>query len=210
MDSRESILKRLHQEGTPEALPPVWQSSRSFPDLPSRFKEALEAAGGEVYLAENLEEAWRTLIGILKEAHARFIVVEDEAPLNSVDFKKNWPEHQWHIIGVEEGALREVCELADVGLSSASAALAETGSIIVESGPGKSRLATLLPPVHIAVVPTSKLTTDIFTWTVDCGTEMPANLTMISGPSKSADIEFQLTMGVHGPKRMIVILYAID
>ena len=103
--------------------------------------------------------------------------------------------------------MREFCARADVGLSGVEGALAETGSLIVHSGPGKSRLATLLPPVHVALVPVSCLMPDIFTWTAARNGKMPANLTLISGPSKSADIEFTLALGVHGPGRLVAVLY---
>ena len=110
-------------------------------------------------------------------------------------------------MGQTAGDLREFCARADVGLSGAEAALAETGSIVIRSGSGKSRLVTLLPPVHVALVPVSCFTMDIFTWTAERSGEMPANLILISGPSKTADIEFKLTLGVHGPGHMIVVLF---
>ncbi len=94
-----------------------------------------------------------------------------------------------------------------MGLSGAEGALAETGTVIVASGPGKSRLATLLPPVHLALVSASQLYADIFAWTAARRGELPANLTLISGPSKTADIEQTLAVGVHGPKQMIAVLY---
>jgi L-lactate dehydrogenase complex protein LldG len=94
-----------------------------------------------------------------------------------------------------------------VGLTSAEAAFAETGSIVVSSGPTRSRMVSLLPPIHIALVPTSKLTADIFTWAATRQGDLPANTVFISGPSKTADIEMTLVKGVHGPKRFIVILY---
>lgn len=115
--------------------------------------------------------------------------------------------YDWHITGHTPGNLRAFCASADVGLTGAEAALAETGSVVVSSGPGKSRLASLLPPVHIAFVATSQLTADIFTWTAARQGQLPANVVLISGPSKSADIERVLAVGVHGPKRFIALLY---
>ena len=96
-------------------------------------------------------------------------------------------------------------------ITGADAALAETGSLVVTSGPGKSRMVSLLPPVHIALVPVSRLTNDIFTYMAAQGNNtpdtMPANRVFITGPSKSGDIEQILALGMHGPKRCIVILY---
>jgi L-lactate dehydrogenase complex protein LldG len=67
-------------------------------------------------------------------------------------------------------------------------------------------LATLLPPIHIALVSSGQLTADLFTWTAARRGRLPANVVLISGPSKSADIERTLAVGVHGPKRLIVVL----
>lgn len=209
MSARNEILDSLRTKESEADLPPAWESQRDFDDLAARFEESLIAAKGEVRRADNLESAWKEVDAILREIGAQAVVANDEPPFSAELLTERWPECEWHVVGQTAGDLREFCARADVGLSSAEVALAETGSIVVESGPGKSRLATLLPPIHIALVPVSRLTPDIFTWTANRSGKMPANTTIISGPSKSADIEFILTLGVHGPKRMIVVLYEI-
>ncbi len=208
MTAREEILGRLKRITRPEAVPPAWQSRRQYADLADAFTKALISVKGEVIRAKNLEEALRQLGSLLEDLQARQVVANDEPPLSDIDLSNRWPSLDWHIVGRTSGDLRAFCASADVGLSSASAALAETGSVVIESGAGRSRLSTLLPPVHIALVSTAVLTPDIITWSVARqGTALPANLTLVSGPSKTADIEQTLTIGVHGPKRFIVILY---
>ena len=135
------------------------------------------------------------------------MAVNAEPPLDGIDLAARWPNVEWHVTGQSSGDLRAFCAAADAGITGVDAALAETGTIVVSSGPGKSRLVSLLPPVHIALVPTSSLTVDLFTWTAARGGAMPASVTLISGPSKTADIEQVMAIGVHGPKRLIVILY---
>jgi L-lactate utilization protein LutC len=145
---------------------------------------------------------------LLQALEARRVVVNGApAPLDGVSWRTRFPALTWRVVGEEPDTLRAFCAAADVGVSSADAALAETGTIVVRSGPGRSRLATLLPPVHVALVPRARLTTDLFTWTEDRPASFPANVTLISGPSKTADIEQTLTIGVHGPRRFVVILY---
>ena len=205
MSGREEILGRLRNQAREAEWPPVWQSKRVFEDLAVRFTDSLTAVKGEVRRAESLDRAWQEVGHILEEVGAQAVVANHE--WQAEDFSRRWPNCEWHLVGHTEGDLRSFCARADVGLSGAEAALAETGSIVVESGSGKSRLATLLPPVHVALVSTSCLVPDIFTWTAARSGKMPANVTLISGPSKTADIEFTLTIGVHGPKRLIVILY---
>lgn len=209
MSAREEILDRLRRKASKVEMPGAWQSQRNFPDLAERFTASLTAVRGEVRRAESLEAALVEVGTILEEVSAKMVVANNETPLSEEALAERWPECAWHIVGKSSGNLREFCEGADVGLSGVEAALAETGSLVVHSGVGKSRLATLLPPVHIALVPVSCLVPDIFIWTASRNKEapMPSNLNLISGPSKSADIEFTLTLGVHGPKRLVAVLY---
>lgn len=210
MSAREEILNRLQSKARKETSPPAWRSQREFADLAIRFTESLTAAEGEVRRADNLELAWGEVDAILREVGAQAVVANDDLLLSAVTLTQRWPDCEWHIVGHTKGDLRQFCAQADVGLSGVETALAETGSVIVSSGPGKSRLATLLPPVHVALVPVSCLMPDIFTWTAARGGKMPANVTIISGPSKTGDIEFTLVLGAHGPKRMIVVLYGTE
>ena len=207
MSAREEILDRLRSRARQETSCPAWRTQREFADLADQFAQSLTAAKGEVRRVDSLELAWGEVDAILCEVEAQAVVAHDEPPLNTVALTRRWPDCEWHIVGQTAGDLRPFCARADVGLSAAEAALAETGSIIVSSGPGKSRLATLLPPLHVVLVPVSCLAPDIFTWTAGRSGKMPANVTAISGPSKTADIEFTLVLGVHGPRRLIVVLY---
>lgn len=207
MNSRHKILNQLRTNGRAADLPGPWRSRRQFDDLAGRFDEALTAAKGECHHAASLDAAVEQLHQLLRELNAARIVVNAEPPLTELDLPARWPDFQWHAVGQSDGDLRAFCASADVGLSGADAALAETGSVIVSSGPGRSRLATLLPEVHLALVPVSCLTADIFTWTAGRQGELPANQVIVSGPSKTGDIEQTMAIGVHGPKRFIVILY---
>lgn len=205
--ARDEILARARAQARTTTPPPAWRSRRNFESLAERFTSSLTASKGEVLVSNSLENALVKLDDLLRSMAARRVVANDEAPLNTLDLPGRWSALEWHIVGQSEGDLREFCTSADVGISSADAALAETGTIVVTSGPGKSRLATLLPPVHIALVPTGCLTTDLFTWTADRQGSPPSMTTLISGPSKSADIEQTMAVGVHGPQRFIVLLY---
>jgi L-lactate dehydrogenase complex protein LldG len=207
MTDRDQILAALRPQARPVTHPPAWRSRRDFADLAQRFVDALTAGAGEVRRAGSLAAALEVLTQVLDELPATRVAVNAEPPLDSIDLAARWPAITWHIVDQTPGDLRAFCTDADAGLSSADAALAETGTIVVTSGPGRSRMATLLPPVHIALVPSSRLTTDLFTWTASRSGALPANITLISGPSKTADIEQTLAIGVHGPKRLIVILY---
>lgn len=92
----------------------------------------------------------------------------------------------------------------------AVAGLADTGSIVVASGPGRSRLASLLPAIRVAVLPLSRLYPTMQDWLAGGGVELArrtANLVVITGSSRTSDIEMQLTLGMHGPKEIHVVLF---
>jgi L-lactate dehydrogenase complex protein LldG len=207
MTSREIILNRLRENAQRNAQPAVWRSHRNFGDLAAQFELALTAVHGEVIRADGLETAVAALADLLQELEVKTAVANHEEPLASLNLPAAFPAVRWHIVEQTAGSLREFCIHADVGLSSGDAGLAETGSVIISSGPGKSRLATLLPPVHVVLLPTGKLTSDLFTWTAARQAAPPSSITLVSGPSKTADIEQTMAIGVHGPKRFIVILY---
>ena len=98
-------------------------------------------------------------------------------------------------------------DAATVGVTGAIAVLAETGSVVVMSGPGRPRLASLLPPVHVALVTRAQLVPSLGAWLA----ERPgfpaesANCVVITGPSRTADIEMTLTRGVHGPRAIHIV-----
>lgn len=207
MTDRDQILTTLRPQARTVANPPAWQSRRQFDDLAQRFDAALTAAHGEVHRASSLAEGLELLGSVLIELGAERVAVNAEPPMDGIDLAARWPGIQWHVAGQQVDDLRAFCATADASVTGVDAVLAETGTIVVSSGPGRSRLVPLLPPVHIALAPTSRLTTDLFTWTAGRSGAMPSALTLISGPSKTADIEQTMAIGVHGPKRLIVILY---
>lgn len=209
MTAREEILQRLRAGARPEAavLPQPWRSRRAFPDLLAQFEMALLAAKGEVVRAADWETAVVEVNRLLAEIGAERVVVDGERPLTDIPWSAHNPAIRFTFPGADDW--RDQCAAADVGLSGAVAALAETGTIIVQSGPGHSRLATLLPPVHIALLPIERLLPDLFAWTQTRQSAPPANVTLISGPSKTADIEQTLSIGVHGPKRFVVVVVGV-
>ncbi len=208
MNPRDEILTRLRAKTREADLPAPWQSRRHFSGLAERFSQSLTAVHGEVIHAASLAEALLRVGDVIADLGAEKVVVNGVRPLTDISWREKWPQVDWFQVGQTDGDLRAFCAAADLGISGAEAALAETGSVVIRSGAGQSRLATLLPPVHLALVPASCLTADLFTFTASHQGELPANLVFVSGPSKTADIEQTMAIGVHGPKRFIVVLYA--
>lgn len=207
MTDRDLILQRLRGRSRAVELPGPYLSRRHYQDLAGQFQLALTEAGGEVLRAQNLEDALQQLGSILANIGATKGIANDQPPLSDIDLAVRWPSISWRVAGKAADDFRQFSAEADIGLTGADAALAETGTVVVSSGPGRSRFTALLPPVHLAFVPESCLTEDIFTWISKRQGDPPPAITLISGPSKTADIEQTLATGVHGPKRFIVVLY---
>jgi L-lactate dehydrogenase complex protein LldG len=103
---------------------------------------------------------------------------------------------------------RAIQAAADVGLTGCAAAIAETASLVMLEGPGRPRAASLLPPVHVALVRVDDLhgtMADYFTAHAEAMAGS-SSCTFITGPSRTADIELTLTLGIHGPGRVVVII----
>lgn len=207
MNARTRILGRLQKEKRPTRLPGRWESQPSFPDLAAQFETALTAVNGEVLWGGDWPQALNHLMQVIQEIGAKRVVANLEEPLDQIETASAFPGVIWQVPGIESADWRTACATADLGVTGADLALAETGSVVVSTGPGKSRLVSLLPPVHVVVVPKSRLVADLFAWNRPNINEFPSQIVWISGPSKTADIEQTLVVGVHGPKRLIVILY---
>ncbi len=86
------------------------------------------------------------------------------------------------------------------------AAIAETGSIISWSAGGAVVQANLLPPRHVALISSARIFKDLSEFFASFGGRLPSNVTLITGPSRTADIEQILLTGVHGPERLDVVI----
>lgn len=118
-------------------------------------------------------------------------------------------------IDLRSAESREAIRFIRFGITGVEAAFAATGSILVASGLATNRVASLLPFRHIALIPFERLYPTVESWLQEQRTtgtlidflRQHANVALISGPSKSADIEMNLTLGVHGPKFVHAILF---
>ncbi len=179
-----------------------------------QLREHLEEAGNEVYETDLgefiIQKLGQRPMHILSPAI--HVPREDVARLFSqITGQKLQPDIDTLVATARE-LLREKFFKADVGISGANVVSADTGTLFLIENEGNIRLATGAPPVHIALVGMEKLVPtleDAFkvsevTWRYANYT-VPSYVSMISGPSKTGDIEKVTTYGVHGPKEFHVI-----
>lgn len=96
-------------------------------------------------------------------------------------------------------------EASLIGVSQLDAAIAESGTLVQDATQVTQRLVSTLSLIHIAIVPTSKLVATIAETITGYQENPPGYIAYISGPSRTADIERVLTIGVHGPERLIIV-----
>ena len=100
---------------------------------------------------------------------------------------------------------KELCSQVKVGLTGAAAGVAETGTLLLPGGAGRPLTASLLPEVHIAILREEDLYASLAEVIRLPELRQAAAAVLISGPSRTADIEMTLTIGVHGPGVLQVI-----
>ncbi len=103
------------------------------------------------------------------------------------------------------GSPVETLAQADAGVTGAEWGIAETATLALASGRPQPRLVSLLPPVHLAILRADRIVADLHAFFVRCGA-LPSSLTLITGPSRSADIGSVLVLGAHGPTEVLILL----
>ena len=200
----------------PHAQPPFVHPPQD--DLPAQFAAELAKLEGFPHVCADDTQALDVIRVILQRHQATSVVAWDYAPIGLPGLDALLAELGVHvldgdIIGRERAARLGALEPAPVCISGADAGIAESGTLVLRSGSGRGRLASLIAPVHIAVLRRAQIVRglgaalallhehhrrDLF---VDS-----SNLTLISGPSRTGDIELTLTLGVHGPREVHVVL----
>jgi L-lactate dehydrogenase complex protein LldG len=115
---------------------------------------------------------------------------------------------QVHTAFTERDQLKEACAAADIGITSADYALAATGSFVMLSSASEARLISLLPPVHIAIFPRSRILANLdeLLSILPRPADQTSSMVLITGPSRTADIEQILVRGVHGPGEVYAVI----
>jgi len=194
------------------AAPPPASDRRA---LIARFAAEVEALTGVVHRARNGAEAGGLVVDLARGASAARILSWEPGELDCPAVVAALDRAGIDLVAPtlpddpdRRRAMLDDLDPIAVGLTGAVAGLADTGSIVVASGPGRSRLASLLPPVHVALLPASRLVAALPEFLARASAWLPSasQAVIVTGPSRTADIEMTLTFGVHGPRRLHVVL----
>ncbi len=218
--SRTEILARMRRAKQRALLPDVTGLTPAPPEPPpfdrplaDVFAEALAAVQGELHRFDTVDAVADFVAGICQKQGQSQALGWDDLPLPGLaealqargvdlipsrlsdpDRKENYARMR-HLL---------------VGVTGAAAGLARTGSIVLHADAAHGRLASLLPDIHIALLPHDRLYPDIAAWiaTDEAAARIAAssNTVIITGPSRTADIAQTLTLGAHGPRELHVVL----
>ena len=219
-DARAEILQSIRTRLAESAVlnarrPPTLPLAATVPfvsderSLVETFKQQLESVGGHCIVVSDESELTTALKHVVGEIEANGLetrrVALSDSPLLGVISRDL--EAQGHEIAVTPSA-SDLFQF-DVGITSAQAAIAETGTLVLEQARERNRLVSLLPPVHIAIVNAGDICATMSEAITRARKESDTSsaITFITGPSRTADIELTLTIGVHGPKELYVIVY---
>ncbi len=217
---RQTFMSRIHQalESQPgrtidEPVPEVDQSlvrlCEQDEDLASRFAEYAQAVGMHVHrVASNaLDDSLREILSKLQCRSAALGIADDSLRKN---VSVSLAEGGLKVLDQQSGSDRDALFDVDVAITDVDVALAETGSIVISSGAHRGRACHLTPPVHIALVPANKIVADLIDYfgpSRDVRNPQHGSATvLITGPSKTADIEGILITGVHGPGEVHIVI----
>jgi len=192
----QSIRENLAASPPLAPVPPLPRPpspSGNVPNLVVRFTTQLEAVGAQWTLVRGEVEAARVLRRLLSDAGARRVAGSD-APLVA----RLLPERLTRLT-------RDELFTCDAGVTTAQWGIAETGTLVLESARERSRLASLVPPMHVALLSTSCICASLADALarVDVASH---TITLITGPSRTSDIELTLVVGVHGPQVVHILL----
>lgn len=176
--------------------------SPEFEQLYQLFKTKAEAAAAQVYRVKTPAEAGALIAQIAQETGANKIAAAPSPLVNKCLAGASMP------VPVYTDNLRAHAEEAHIGLSELDLAIADIGTLEQDATDICKRLVSMLPNVHIALVKTTSLVRDLkeaFAKLDQQKDRLPGYAAFITGPSRTADIERVLTIGVHGPYELRII-----
>nr|WP_321407303.1 lactate utilization protein [uncultured Carboxylicivirga sp.] len=202
-NDREKILNRLKaaQNTTDGSFSPRDRSVRVFPypdDLLVTFRDELEKIKGLSYVFKGEKEFSVLIKNILDEKDCKYLFTRDP------ELKEQLKE----VVRVssEDDDFVEM----EVGITKCEYLVARTGSVVISSAHSSGRLMNIFPPIHLVAAKASQLV-PFLEEAIDgmkdrYAGNMPSQMTVITGASRTADIEKTLVMGAHGPKELIVLI----
>ena len=210
INAREEILGRVRKalgRRPGEPIPPAPKIRLRIPELEREaqvelFIQKFEILGGKAFRAGDAS----AVIPAIQHLLAQKSAIASNAPFLRKCGITGLP--QVHAGFTDRDELKAACAAADIGITSVDYALAATGSFVMLSSQSEARLVSLSPPAHIAIFPRSLLLANLaeLLALVPRPADQTSSMVLITGPSRTADIEQILVRGVHGPGEVYAVI----
>ena len=204
LDAREEEIKP-RTETVLDLVSTALSEATSIVDL---FKTSLEAVDGRCLIVHDDSELLHAITEIMRNLRQTKLPSLRVAVSDSSEVRR--------LVGLIELDLDEVAVTPsaadvfnfDIGISGAQAGIAETGTLLLDSSRERHRLVSLVPPVHIAILDAAKIVATLgeALSLMRKGEQVSPIVTLVTGPSRTADIELTLAIGVHGPQELYVVI----
>jgi L-lactate dehydrogenase complex protein LldG len=209
--SRENILNNLLEGSIESKQRKIVERDSDNPISNKKkiesLKNMLESVRAEVHLLSfNSLNEW--INSELSKRNLNRVLIGSKATQKELDLKPSKSLDVSYYVNNIEDWKNELFNDIDVGITTTIGAIARTGSLVLWPNSEEPRLISLVPDVHIAIVKVDEIY-ETFSEIIQkqkWAENMPTNALLISGPSKTADIEQVLAYGVHGPKQLIVLI----
>ncbi len=180
-----------------------------------RFLSEVEQLGGAAARCHRPEQAVQQVLRWLKDHQVQSVLCWEHGVLKRLGLEQALAAkglEVWspaRLQALEPPQRKEVLFSAGAGITGVELAVAESGTVVLPASQQQFRTASLLPPVAVAVVQARQVVADLFDlfdhWSEP--EKLPAHAALVTGPSKTGDIQLQLTTGVHGPGHWYVLLW---
>ena len=199
-----AALQRGRSTSVQKPAPDEYVGARLVPaeaaDLTDHFSKWAQAEGMFIYRLKEPSEFADRLIALLDELSLHKLLVADDPLLHQlgiIEALSSKPSIELLSFEKNSDSVVSTTFAADGCVAVATWALAETGSLVLTSGAKHPRLLHLAPPVHICIVEADKIKADLLDLLQK--ENLAGSMTLVTGPSKTSDIEMKLVTGVHGP-----------
>lgn len=215
---RDDILEKLRKAELGEApqrieLPPPYEAAFSREELIEKFAAKLAEQTGVFYRVDDGDEVKKILSEIAEQEGLKSVMASEDELIQSLDLS-SWGKEKGvsvsfpHDFENRESYKNGVFNNADAGITTADFAVAESGTLAGIHDRTNARLVSLAPILHIAIVKVENVVPvyeNVIKAAYGSG-EFPSHVTLITGPSMTGDIQGQMFKGMHGPRRLMVIM----
>lgn len=213
---RERFLERVAASVASGHLPAMAPVAERLPemgpiDLLGLFRERARSVDAEVHGPVARHGVPAKVAGLIAPMEPKIFIAWDDLPVPGVPAAlaaAGW-RRLGHSVG-SETRLDDQLEYGDLtlGVTGADAGLAESGSVVLGHGPGRPRMASLIPETHVVLLEAPSIVRTLSHWAEKNpdSARRTANLVVITGPSRTGDIELQLNLGVHGPRQVHIVV----